>query len=224
MALNGSGVYPRVTLNPSTLSFGEVEVGYSSSKMTSTLTNSGTVSLSITKIALSGSDPGAYSETNNCIGTLAANATCTITVTFKPTAEGQQDASVTITDDTSDGSNTLTLTGSGSLPTATLSPNNDSFGTITVGKSSSAKVSTLTNTSSSYLLTVSSIAITGTNAADFSQTNSCPIGKTLAAGATCTISVTFKPSASGTRTATLTEYDNSATGSHTISLAGYGAN
>lgn len=224
VALNGSGVYPRLSLSPSTLRFGEVEVGYSSSKMTSTVTNSGTVSLSITKIALSGTNPAEYSQTNNCVGTLAANATCSITVTFNPTAEGAQDASVTITDDTSDGSNTLSLTGSGAAPTATLSPNNDSFGTITVGKSSSAKVSTLTNTSDSYLLTVSSITITGSNASNFSQTNTCPIGKTLAAGATCTISVTFTPSASGNRTATLTEYDNSATGSHTISLSGSGAN
>ncbi|HEV2402397.1 MAG TPA: choice-of-anchor D domain-containing protein [Candidatus Sulfotelmatobacter sp.] len=222
VSLSGSGAYPAVTVNPGTLKFGTVEIGYSSSQMTSTVTNVGKVNLTITQLALSGQHPGEYTETNDCIGTFVPNAACTITVTFKPTATGTQGASITITDNTSSGSNTLTLTGSGGTPTATLSPSNDNFGSIAVGSKSSPIVSTLTNTSSSDLLTVSSITITGTNAAEFSQTNTCPIGKTLAAGKTCTISVTFKPSATGSRSATVTECDNTSKGSHTITLSGTG--
>jgi hypothetical protein len=223
VALNGSGAYPTVRLTPSTLAFGNVEVGYSSTQKSSILKNSGQVDLTISKVALSGSNPSEYTETNTCVGTFAPNASCTITVAFMPTASGQQDASITITDNTSAGSNTLNLTGSGALPTATLTPSSDNFGTVTVGKESAAIVSTYTNTSS-YLLKIMSITITGTNKSNYSQTNTCPVGGTLAANASCTISVTFTPSASGTRTATVTATDNSSSGSHTISLTGTGSN
>lgn len=222
VSLSGSGAYPAVNLSPGNIQFGSIEVKYSSSKMTSTVTNSGKVNLTISKIALSGQNPSEYTQTNNCIGTFAPNATCTITVTFTPTASGSQNASITITDNTSSGSNTLSLTGSGGLPSATLSPTNDNFGTLTVGTTSSAIVSTLTNTSASYLLSVNSITITGTNASDFTQTNTCPIGKTLVAGAKCTISVKFTPGAKGSRSATLTETDNTSKASHTITLSGSG--
>jgi hypothetical protein len=189
--------------------------------MTSTLTNSGKVTLTVSKVALSGAHPSEYSQTNTCIGSFAPNATCTITATFSPTASGAQDASVTITDNTSAGTTTLNLTGSGALPTATLKPPTDTFGSIAVGKTSKAKVSTLTNTSN-YGLNISSITITGTDPIDYAQTNTCPVGGTLAANATCTISVTFTPTATGTLTATVTETDNSSAGTHTISLTGTG--
>jgi hypothetical protein len=221
--LTGSGATPRASLNPVTLAFESVEVGSSSAKMSSTLTNSGKVTLTITKVALSGAHPSEYSQTNNCIGSFAPNATCTITATFSPTAVGAQDASVTITDNTSAGSNTLNLTGTGALPTASLKPSSDSFGSIAVGKSSAAKVSTLTNTSN-YGLSITSITITGADPADYSQTNTCPVGGTLAANASCTISVTFTPTVSGTLTATVTESDNSSAGTHSITLTGNGTN
>jgi Abnormal spindle-like microcephaly-assoc'd, ASPM-SPD-2-Hydin len=219
--LAGTGAYPTVTLTPSTLGFGNVEVNYSSGTLTSTVKNSGLVTLTISKIALSGTHPSEYTQTNNCIGSFAAGATCAINVIFSPTATGSQNASVTITDNTSAGFNTLNLTGSGALPTATLVPATDSFGSVTVGTTSSAKLSTLTN-NSSFLLNVSSITVTGPNAGDFAQTNTCPVGGTLAGSATCTLSVTFTPSATGTRTATLTESDNTSAGTHTISLTGSG--
>lgn len=223
VTMNGTGAYPTAKLTPATLAFGSVEVGYSSSVMTSTLTNSGKVNLTISKIALSGTDPKEYAETNNCVGTFAPNATCTISVTFSPTATGAQDASVTITDNTSAGTNTLTLTGSGALPTATLTPSSDSFGTVDIGSSSTAKVSTLTN-SSAYLLQVKTITITGADPGDYTETNTCPVGGTLAAHATCTISVTFSPKVTGTLTADITETDNSSVGTHTVTLTGTGAN
>src|SRR3989442_6907180 len=82
----------------------------------------------------------------------------------------------------------------------TLSPSSLSFSTEAVGTTSPAKTVTLTNVGTT-LLTINGIAITGTNAGDFAQTHTC--GSSLAAGASCTISVTFKPTASGTRTAAL---------------------
>lgn len=219
--LTGSGALAKVTLNPTTVAFGSVGIGSSSGKMTSTLTNSGKVTLTITKLALGGAHPSEYSETNNCVGSFAPNATCTITATFSPTSSGAQNASVTVTDNTSSGTSTLNLTGTGGYPNATLKPDKDTFGSIAVGKTSKVKVSTLTNTSD-YPLSVTSIAITGANPTEFAQTNTCPVGGTLAANASCTISVTFSPKAADSYTATLTETDNSSAKTHTVSLTGTG--
>jgi len=74
---------------------------------------------------------------------------------------------------------------------------------------STAQTVTLTNTGSTSL-TLSGVAVTGANSADFVQNNNC--GSSLAAGSNCTIVLLFTPSASGARSATLSITDN-ATGS-----------
>ncbi len=221
VTLSGSGAYPTVTLTPSTLAFGSVQVGTSAAAKMSTLKNNGQVNLTITKLALSGANPSEYTETNNCIGTFAPNATCTITVTFSPTKSGAQNASVTITDNTSTGSNTLTLTGTGALPTASLTPSTFNYGTINEG-SNKLETFTLKNTStSSYTLDITSTTITGTNKGDFTvTTNTC--GATLAKGATCLITVKFAPTTAGAESATLSVSDNTSAGSTTAALSGTG--
>jgi hypothetical protein len=78
-----------------------------------TLTNTSNVPLTISKISLTGANPGDYSQTNTCGSGVASKATCTFTVTFTPTTSGTRTASITITDNTSTGSNTAALTGTG---------------------------------------------------------------------------------------------------------------
>jgi Abnormal spindle-like microcephaly-assoc'd, ASPM-SPD-2-Hydin len=90
-------------------------VGTSSASKIITLTNSSNVPLTISKISLTGANPGDYSQTNTCGSSVASKATCTFTVTFRPTTSGTRTASVTITDNTSTGSNTVVLTGTGTL-------------------------------------------------------------------------------------------------------------
>jgi len=77
----------------------------------------------------------------------------------------------------------------------------------------------LTN-SGSAPLEITSIAITGTNASDFAQTNNCQ--SPLAAGATCTITITFTPAAPGPRTANVMFTDNAAGSPHNEYLVGVG--
>jgi hypothetical protein len=77
------------------------------------------------------------------------------------------------------------------------------------------------NSTGTAALVLSSITITGTNAADFSQTNNC--GTTVNAGASCTINVIFTPGAAGSRTATLTVTDNASPSTQTVALTGTGA-
>ncbi len=97
-----------------------------------------------------------------------------------------------------------------------LSPISLTFAGQTVGTTSTAQTVTLTNTGDAAL-TIASIATSG----DFAQTNTC--GSSVAAGTNCTISVTFTPTASGTRSGTLTVTDNAAGSPQTVALSGTGA-
>ena len=109
--------------------------------------------------------------------------------------------------------NSLQFTsGGGQAPRLTANPASLNFGSQAVNTTSAAQAVTLTNTGSAAA-TVSSIATSG----DFSQTNTC--GTSIAAGASCTVNVSFRPTASGTRTGTLTVSGNSPT---TVALSGTG--
>ncbi len=89
------------------------------------------------------------------------------------------------------------------------------FGAQTLGTSSSGQVFTLTNTGEGPV-TFTSIAVTG----DFAQTNNC--GASLAIGSTCAVNVVFTPTATGSRTGSLTVTSN-ATGLAAVALTGTGA-
>ena len=105
---------------------------------------------------------------------------------------------------------------------AVLSPSAYAFTIQTAGTTSSAHSFVLSNTGNASL-SISSIGISGTNAADFAVTtsnNSC--GSTLASGTSCSIYVSFAPAATGNYSATLTVADNSATPTQTIALTGPG--
>jgi microbial collagenase len=102
------------------------------------------------------------------------------------------------------------------MPAASLSASSLTFASTNVGSTSGAQTVTLSNTGSAAL-SISSIAISG----DYAQTNNC--GTSLANGSSCGISVTFKPTASGTRTGTLTVSSNASNGAQTASLTGTGA-
>src|SRR5207249_5545658 len=152
----------------------------------------------------------------------AAGTSCTISVTFKPTATGSRSAGVAVTDNASGSPQTAALSGSGvssgtTGPVASLSPASLSFGNQTVSTSSAAQSITLSNTGTAAL-SISGIAITGTNSGDFTQTHTC--GASLAAGTSCTISATFKPTAIGSRSAGVAITDNASGSPQTAALSG----
>ena len=106
-------------------------------------------------------------------------------------------------------------------PTPLVSPSATSlpFGGWLVGSSTGSQNVTLTNTGNTTLA-VSSIQVTGTNAASFSASNNCGTG--IAAGASCTITVQFAPQALGALNASVTITDNAIGSPQLISLAGTG--
>src|SRR5262249_20132683 len=110
------------------------------------------------------------------------------------------------------------------LPTATLTGAPVAFDDQLVGTTSAtAKTVTLKNTSSTTPLLITGIAVGGPNAGDFSETNDCPTNpNTLAANATCTFTLNFKPTGAGARSATITIADNASGGNQIIGLNGNG--
>ncbi len=88
-----------------------------------------------------------------------------------------------------------------------------------IGTASAAQTETLPNTGTSEVV-ISNIALTGVNATDFSQSNTC--GSNLAAGANCDINVTFTPSQLGPRSASVTITDNTTGSPTSVALSGLG--
>jgi hypothetical protein len=136
-----------------------------------------------------------------------------------------QFASVTSTDHASGRPQSVAVSGSGTTALAaavSLSPTSLSFGNQQVNTSSATSTVTLTN-SGDAALTINSIGLGGTNPADFAQTNTCPSSpNTLAAGASCTISVTFTPTAPDSRSASVTITDNAPGSPQSVALSGTG--
>jgi hypothetical protein len=113
--------------------------------------------------------------------------------------------------------------GSGTLgvgfPSVLLTPAALSFGNQPTGTTSAPQAVTLTNNGGSSL-TISSIGLSGTNAADFTQNNNCP--SSISPAGTCNIVVTFSPTATGSMAATLSITDNASGSPQTVPLSGTG--
>jgi hypothetical protein len=195
------GAAANVVFNPTSLSFPSTPVGQSSPAQPVTLTNTGTLPLTIASISASGD----FSETNNCGTTVAGGQSCTINVTFTPTQGGARSGDITVDDNASSGQQMVPLTGTGLGPGITLSPSSLTFSNQGVGTTSPPQTVALTN-SGNATLTISSLGITGPGSNDFGQTNNC--GRSLVAGATCQIMVTFTPVSEGSFNAAISISDN----------------
>ncbi|HET6217415.1 MAG TPA: FG-GAP-like repeat-containing protein [Acidobacteriaceae bacterium] len=182
---------------PASLNFGAQGVGTMSAPQTITISNPASVSFNITNIAASGT----FSQTNDCGASLAAGAHCAITVTFSPNSTGLESGTILLSDSTKTSPATIPLSGSGvNGPALTADPSRAIFPSQAVGTSSTPTPIMLVNSGNSGL-NISGISVTGTDSADFTQTNHC--GASLAPGGSCTINVTFTPTIGGSRTASL---------------------
>jgi len=199
-----------ITLSPNALTFTAQPTGTTSSPQTVTLTNTGSQ-----KLYLSLSVNAPFGETDDCGGLVAAGSSCSISVTFAPVSTGSFTGGITLRDNAPQNPQTISLNGTGGIPTATIAPGSLSLGGQAVGTTGSAQTVTLTN-SGNGPLTISSIIVNG----DFSQTSNC-VGL-LAAGASCSINVTFTPTAAGSRQGSLTVADNASGSPQTVSLTGTG--
>ena len=108
MSVANSGS-PTLAVSPSSLSFGQVNVGSTSSAQAVTITNSGSVAASVSGVSASSN----FSETNTCGSSIAAGGSCTAEVSFDPSAGGAQTGTLTVTSNASDSPTTVALSGTG---------------------------------------------------------------------------------------------------------------
>ncbi|TAM81530.1 MAG: choice-of-anchor D domain-containing protein [Acidobacteria bacterium] len=215
---------PALQITPASLSFPMQTVGTTSSPQTVTVTNSGgaTMKLSVSLDGAITPDPN-FAETNNCGGSLDAGKSCAVTVSFTPTVTGSVSGAVNVDANILGPTRQdVNLIGTAEGKLLKLSTSSLNFNTqIYVGQTSPAQPVTVWNTGT-VPINFSGITITGTNAADFvlAPGTECSVGAQLGVGFGCTINVTFAPSASGTRSATLDIADDVSGSPQSVNLSG----
>jgi hypothetical protein len=210
IALAGSGYVTNGTFIPSIITFANTPVGAISSPQPVTVTNTGSVAMTVSAVTVT----GGFAQTNTC-SSIPASGTCTISVTFVPTTSGAQTGTLTINDNAQGNPHAVSLSGTGLAGAAQLSATSLTFTALTVGTTGSAQTITVTN-SGNGALTVTGIQATG----DFAQTNNCV--SIAANSGTCTIQLTFTPTSSGIRSGTVTLTDSAANSPQLVSLTGSG--
>jgi len=209
---------------PPSIAFGTVTLWGGTSQFLN-ITNNTSATVNFSKISL-----GSLVNVTNqdltydggCMNPLKPGKSCKITLSLWPSKVGNASAVLTLQDAASASPQKVGITATVIAPKANVSPSSLSFGTETVGDETTAKTVTLSNPGIGAL-TISGVTITGQNSADFVVTgNTC--GGSLAAGSnsSCTIRVSFKPKAKGSRSATLQITDNAQSHTQTVSLSGTG--
>jgi hypothetical protein len=103
-----------VLLSPQALAYtNPLFTGIASAPQTTTLNNVGSAPLAISSVSITGTNAGDFAQTNNCPSTLAPNASCQISVTFKPTAGGARSANLQVAYNTTGSPQTVPLSGTG---------------------------------------------------------------------------------------------------------------
>ena len=222
IALSGTGnavAAPMMSLNGSTLNFGNQVINTASAAQSLTLSNSGSAALNLSAISLSGVAASDYTLGGSCstASPVAVGASCTISAVFRPTATGSRSASLVLS--SNGGNASVALSGTGQAvpaPALSLASSSLDFGSQTVGSSSGARSVTLSNTGTAAL-TLGSVVASG----PFSVTHNC--GASLAAGANCALQVVFTPAGAGAASGAVDITSNAAGSPHRLSLAGTGA-
>ncbi len=231
-------IAPTATPNPTSLAFGNQGTLSTSAPRTVTVTNTGLTNLVLSGVAIAGSTEfarpaapnGGSCMTTAATTTLAPNATCTVLVTFRPTTTGAKTGTLQITSNSTGVAGTVTsvpLTGTGIVngPIINLTPAaGHAFGDQSRLTTSAARTSVLQNTGNQTLNMA--ITVAGTNPGDFARVTPAGTncGTTLAAGASCNIANTFRPTAAGARSATLSVRNTATNVTSTIPLTGNGIN
>jgi hypothetical protein len=193
ISLAGTGETPaQDNLSPLSLNFAAQTIGSSSAAQTVTLSNNGQAVL--TGIHLQSSNPD-FAFTTTCSASLRPGSSCGAAVTFAPHATGLESGTLTVVDQNR--TQQIPMSGTGVLGNVTLTPGALNFNDVGVQISSPAETLLLSNGSPAALNGIS-IEATG----PFVETSGC--ATTLAAGATCGISLVFLPTAAGSQAGTLT--------------------
>ena len=207
------------TLSTSSLVLGNQPLNLASSAKTITLRNTGVTVLPIMSVAIGGTNPLQFAQTNNCGASVAVGAACAIKVTFKPTSTGSKLATLSVTAGGGAGTKTTVLLGTGVRSTFSVSTTALSFGKVARSATSTSKAVKISNTGG-VVLPISSIVLAGTNPGQFARTTNCPAR--VAVGGSCTVSVVFKPTSTGAKSATLQVTPGGGAALKSVALSGTG--
>ncbi len=211
VSLSGTGLAVPVavaSLAPASLDFGPQTVGGLYPARTITLTNTGNTALAVSLLSVVGAG-FAIVDTQSCAASLAPQATCTIGITFAPSAAGPPTTgSLTIASNANNSPTQLALSGQGTtaaVPVLAWSPAQTSlaFGQVTAGSMSAVQSLTLVNQGPGGA-TINLVNVVGAGSQAFAiNTSDCASGQVVYQGQTCTFNVTFAPSVAGTQTASV---------------------
>jgi hypothetical protein len=208
------GTAPTLTLSPSAVNFGRRAFGTSSGNTPITVTNTGTTTVTLSSIAITGANVSSFPESTNCSTSLTPGSSCTIFVSFAPSAAGSFSAAATVTSNATGSPQSVGLSGTG-IPPVAVNPGSILFGNVVTGTSKGATIK-VTNQMTVALTGISIVA----SGAPFTQTNNC--GTTLAPNTQCSIIVTFAPTAVGAQSGTITMTDSAANSPQVVSVKGTG--
>ncbi len=203
VALSGVGFVITPTLSPTSLSFGRVQVGTISPPQTVTLTNSNAVPVTFTSISTSG--PYAITA-NSCDGSVPANSTCQVSVTFNPVTDTNPNGTtetgkLTFVDNGQRTTQTASLTGIAFGTAATATPTATATATVTATPTTT---DTATATATPTQTSTATATATGTNTATATATSTATSTVTATATATDTATATATNTQTATSTATAT--------------------
>jgi hypothetical protein len=203
-----------VTTSPTSMTFTNTPVGTTGAAQKLIITNNTSKSATINSIVTSGD----FAETGLC-SAIPMLGSCTINVTFSPTAMGTRTGSITITDDAIATPVVVGLTGRG-IVQVQLSPANFNFGNVTVGNSSTTMFTLQNNLRTA--VNISAISVTSPSGEFSQQSTSC--GAQLAGRAKCTITVAFAPVKMGGVAGSLTVTDSALGSPQKATFKGTGVN
>lgn len=207
------------TLKPAALDFGKQAVSTDGPAKSFTLINKGSAAMPISSIQIVGANRTMFSSTHDCGGSLAAGASCTINVTFRPTAQGSKAASLRVIAGGVTRNRPLTGKGVAAAPAYSLSTDNIAFGDQRRDTTSAPCIVTLTNTGS-VPVHLQSVANQSGNPGMFPIANFC--SNRIPAGASCKISVRFHPKSNGAKSTTLRIVGADGAPTRTVALSGTG--
>lgn len=214
---------PLVCLSSTGLDFGTQQIGTNVSQ-TITVTNCGSVALSITGVGITGGATNDYATSSvaSC-SSIAAGSTCSFNVTFTPTAVGSRSTTLLLTNNATFGPLNIPLSGNGMQPTPGIcaSAAGVGFGNQPVSTVSPEQDITITNCGTASLV-ISNITVTGPNAGEFIVSNLCN-GASLSINGVCTIPVRYAPINATNESASLVISNNSPNNPLIVSLTGTGA-
>jgi Abnormal spindle-like microcephaly-assoc'd, ASPM-SPD-2-Hydin len=200
------------TVTPASLVFASQAVGTISAPQTLAIQNTGRPALTLSTIVISTTD---FVLSGQCPATLAAGASCSLSVVFAPTATGSRSATLSVPANVQGGSIAVSLTGTATQGSViVLTPLRMDFGAMILGQTSPVQYLTIANTGTQ----VATLQQPTTSGPFAITANTC--GTVLSANTSCTLGLHFTPTASGTALGTLSVSDSA--GTQTAVLSGTG--